>query len=344
MSISLVKINSPEEFLLKGQPQSLFDEANQYLRTLRLRGLSSHTLRSYGYDLVHLHRWLGKTNRQIKSLREKDIFEYIDYQTIKNACPRSINRRLSTLGSFSKFCGNYSLFDNNKRKQTSLHKTTPYDTVGLRRYPNRGFKAIRVKVPHSLIDPLEVKEINEFLETVDRYRDLAILFLMLFCGLRSSEVINLLLKNVNFDESQIRVTGKGNRERIMPLADEVIHVMKKYLHLERPSPCFNPYFFTVLQGVRRGESMTLPGLRSLFRYRRGITKIHKARPHVWRHTFGTSMARSSVQLPVLQRLMGHAHPETTLQYIRLSVNDIAEEYHRAVKRIKNLYDTHQGQD
>ena len=83
--------------------------------------------------------------------------------------------------------------------------------------------------------------------------------------------------------------------------------------------------------------MTATGLRSLFRHRRLASLLASANAHRFRHTFGTDMARAGVRLPVLQKMMGHADTKTTLQYIRLSMSDIADEYQRAVAEIDKRY-------
>ena len=84
--------------------------------------------------------------------------------------------------------------------------------------------------------------------------------------------------------------------------------------------------------------MTPAGLRSLFRGRRKSTALTNANPHRFRHTFGADMARSGLVLPVLQKLMGHTNPETTLGYINLSMTDIADAYRVAAAEIQKHYD------
>jgi integrase len=83
--------------------------------------------------------------------------------------------------------------------------------------------------------------------------------------------------------------------------------------------------------------MTPAGLRSLFRQRRRQPTLRIANPHRFRHTFGTDMARAGVGLPILQRMMGHADMKTTLQYIELSMVDVADEYQRALAIIEGRY-------
>ena len=83
--------------------------------------------------------------------------------------------------------------------------------------------------------------------------------------------------------------------------------------------------------------MTPAGLRNLFRHRRRRPMLAIANAHRFRHTFGTDMARAGVRLPILQRMMGHADMKTTLQYIELSLVDVADEYRRAMSTIENRY-------
>ena len=111
-----------------------------------------------------------------------------------------------------------------------------------------------------------------------------------------------------------------------------------YLRLERPPRCDTDRLFVVLQGKRKGQCMTACGLRSLFRHRRrSRPSIVNANAHRFRHTFGTDMARAGVHLPVLQKMMGHANSATTLQYVNLSMNDIVDEYQRAINLIQQRY-------
>ncbi|MCK4602027.1 MAG: tyrosine-type recombinase/integrase, partial [Phycisphaerae bacterium] len=91
-------------------------------------------------------------------------------------------------------------------------------------------------------------------------------------------------------------------------------------------------------GSRRGQPMTRAGLRSLFRHRRLQPAIGNANPHRFRHTFGADMARAGVRLAVLQKMMGHGDAATTLQYINLSMADVAAEFRRAMTEIQRRYD------
>jgi site-specific recombinase XerD len=130
-------------------------------------------------------------------------------------------------------------------------------------------------------------------------------------------------------EAQLRIPGKGNKFRLLPLAPETVQLLNHYLRLERPNPC-SVALFVSLKGRARGTRMTAAGLRSLFRYHRQGTGIQLANPHRFRHTFASDMIRAGMSLPALMRLMGHEDIQTTLLYVQVTPQDVYLEYARAV--------------
>ncbi|MFZ0734292.1 MAG: tyrosine-type recombinase/integrase, partial [Candidatus Sulfotelmatobacter sp.] len=200
--------------------------------------------------------------------------------------------------------------------------------MGLGR-PRVAVSRLRVKVPKLNIVPLSGNEVARFWSSFHTARDLAIVGLMLMHGLRSAEVLALNPDNVLLSEAQLRVNGKGNKLRFLPLAPETTQLIDHYLRLERPNPC-SPALFVVLKGPARGTRMTPAGLRSLFRYHRRTTGIQLANPHRFRHTFASDMVRAGMSLPALMHLMGHADIETTLRYVQVTPQDVYLQYARAV--------------
>jgi integrase/recombinase XerD len=158
---------------------------------------------------------------------------------------------------------------------------------------------------------------------------------MLLDGLRSCEVLALQLEDLELANAQMRVPGKGNRQRIVPLPAEITEILRNYLRLERPLTNV-PFLFVSLKGRRRGRAMTPAGLRSLFRHHRGCSRVPAANPHRFRHTFGADMVRAGIALPALQHLMGHAHIHTTMLYVQLAPQDVWREYARAVQKRTSL--------
>jgi site-specific recombinase XerD len=316
-------------------------DANGYLRVIETRGLSSQTIRAYGYDLLYLYRWLEEISKTFAKINKADLIEYIQYQKLREAKPRSINRRLITCESFHWYC-----YDKPIASSIGVNYPAPYykgpgkvGALGLFNLSKPSKLKLSVKVPQTLIETLTPVEVNDFLKDVTRYRDISIVLMMLMCGLRSCEVLSFRKDGIDLTNLQIRVQGKGSKERVVPISKNVIDVIQKYFLFERPEDCTHQLCFVVLQGQRRGLPMTSSGLRSLFRYRQMKSGVEKARPHRWRHSFGTEMARAGVSHQVLQKMMGHADGSPiTDQYIHLSMADISNEYEKAMLRIRKSYD------
>jgi site-specific recombinase XerD len=312
--------------------------ANRFLSAVAVRGLSRATVRAYGFDLVVLYRWLAERKYELRELSERTLLQFIDAQRRDGMQPTTINRRLITARLLYRFCTGREV-DGGR----GAVMPAPYfrgrgrdRRLGLHLMPRQRQLKLRVKAPRRIVEPLSTTEVRHFLRTLRRYRDLAIVHLMLLCGLRSAEVLGLQLSDLLVDDHQLRVRGKGNRERVLPLPAVVARSISDYVRWERRAKRTGR-LFVILQGPRCGAPMTLAGLRSLFRHRRRDYAVARANPHRFRHTFGADMARAGVRLPILQRLMGHADESTTLRYIELSMADIADEYRRATEEIQRRY-------
>jgi site-specific recombinase XerD len=316
---------------------------NRFLDSLATRGLSPATVRAYAFDLVTLHRWLnaGGASQQVDQLTEALLLDFVVYQQANNAKPRTINRRLVTTRSYYEFVTGHEMPRGIGVTTHGAHHRGRGRERSLGLHTRQRSRRLRlcVKVPRTLIEPLTAEQVRAFLRTVRRYRDLAIVYLLLLCGLRSREVLNMEIDDIRVDERQIRVHGKGNKERVVFLPNPLTHALLGYLKFERPARCLTRRIFVALQGPRRGCPMTPAGLRSLFRQRRRQQNIARANPHRFRHTFGVDMIREGVELPALQKLMGHADITTTMGYVNLSLSDIADDYHRALERMRGKYET-----
>lgn len=335
--ISLYKTKNSFRILgLRGKSPLL---PNRFLEGLEVRNLSKETVRSYGYDLVFLLRWLHKNKIAWKLFDQRTLVKYIKFQKEQHAEPRSINRRLTTCELYYKFCYGKKI---NKANQVNM--STPFykgrgidKKIGIFHVSKPNDIKLRVKENSPLIESLLPEEIKTFIDSISRYRDLSIVYLMLLCGLRFNEILLLKIEDINFNENLFKISGKGNKERLMPIPPVLLESIQKYLKLERPNICFSKNIFVILQGKGSGSKMTKAGLRSLFRYRRKVTGVSKANPHRFRHTFGTRMAAENVSLPMLQIMMGHADPSTTIRYIHFSTADLSKEFERAMQKIGTSY-------
>ena len=325
-------------YQLNGTDSKFSENFLSFQNSNRLRGLSNATLRAYAFDLLHLARWLKNSKVPFRALDQARLLQWVSCQRELNAKPKSINRRLAVCHIFYRFCFNREI----KRKiAATISPSKPakqYDDIGLPIVHRRHSAQLKVKVPRKLIETIESADVGKFIESFFRYRDLAIVLLMMLCGLRSGEVLRLRIIDLNFHDRTLRIRGKGGKERMMPMLETVSSALRRYLHYERPKPLKESCLFVVLQGEGRGRPMTPEGVRSLFRARRRSTGLHRANPHKFRHFFGTEMARAGVPLPVLKNMMGHSNIQITLQYIQLARADISTEYDRAANQLKSRYE------
>lgn len=306
----------------------------EFLKLFLLRGVSPQTIRAYAFDLLSFYRFLSESCLAIDILRPQHAVDFILSHRRESAAPRTINRRLVTVRSFLNamygglgdilFQNSFSSFYKGRRNNSLLGN--------LRLKGQRS--SLKVKVPSSLTMPLTPFELKKFILGLRKYRDIAILYLMLFCGLRSCEVLALEVNDVDLIDDHILVRGKGGKERVLPMSPAVRQALFRYLNYERPE-CEHSKCFVAMKGRNRGRPLTSGGLRKLFRQQRKRT-IKKAHPHLFRHTFATNLIQQGVSLPVVQKLLGHSDIEVTMGYIHLSDGDVSKEYHQAIKAMESF--------
>jgi site-specific recombinase XerD len=188
-----------------------------------------------------------------------------------------------------------------------------------------------VRTPRRLPRALDAGEVARLLGGLRTRRDLAMAGLMLYCGLRSCEVLALTVTGVDIGGRWLSVHGKGGKDRRVPLDVDVATVLNAYLLTERPDSdaC---RVVPRREGPHAGEPLTPAGLRTIFRYHRATCGVPAGAPHTLRHTFGTALAEAGVDLAVMQALLGHAHVDTTARYIHLAPTHVKAEYDAARSR------------
>jgi site-specific recombinase XerD len=308
----------------------------RFLERVAIRGLSHCTVEAYAYDLALIHRWLFASGQKLAGLSALDVHRFLAWERGRASHPKSINRRLDTLRNFYRFVVGKDL-PGGAEQHGHFRPYQRDRALGVAQWLRSPVRRLRVKEPKTLVEPLTIGQVRDLLESMSRYRDLCLTYVMLLCGLRSQETLDLRLGDLDFDDHRIRVHGKGNKERAVPLPGLLVNLIRRYLTIERPQGCTTDHVFVVLQGKRCGAAMTRAALRRVFRTRRQRPGLKIANPHRLRHTFGTDMARSGVRLPILQRMMGHAYAETTLRYVNVSLADVAAEFHRAVGVLELRY-------
>lgn len=329
-----------------------------YLRHIDAQAFSAHTVRAYAYDLLSFWRWLNQENLDVWSVVTSDLLRYIQWEK-ERANPQrpgdniyriedgrahgmsvlTINRRLAAIHGLYE---HLMLTEPDRlarnpvpRGQVGRGWRTPIRPRGLLGHlaQRRGASPLRLRIPHRLPRGLAPDEVQRLVGSFRTYRDKAIALLMLYGGLRSCEVLRLKLGDVDLSAKTVRVFGKGARERVVPVDEDALRMVHRYLLHERPDS-EQSEIFLVGKGPRRGRPLTAEGLRRLFRYHRMRAKVPTGNPHRLRHTYATNLAEAGVDAYVLRDLMGHAHLDSSLAYVHLTAAHLRLEYDRVLGRLK----------
>ena len=321
-------------------PYRLLDErgqeiawVNAFLDAQCIRQLSLRSLRAYAFDLLNFARWWDE-DRPLSEITESTLLDYVRHQLDHEPkpTPQTVNHRLCVLRCWFRFQFGREIPAGQAHFQRIYTVRPPLGYGRSRQVIAHG---LRLRQPRRVVIPLSAEEVEKFWDSFGTFRDLALVGLMLLDGLRSCEVLALRLEDLQMADAQLRVLGKGNKTRVVPLPGDLIEVLQTYLRLERPLTN-SPDLFVSLKGSHRGQPVTAAGLRSLFRHHRLCSTVSIANPHRFRHTFGADMVKAGISLPALQHLMGHSNIHTTMLYVQLAPQDVWREYARAVQKRNHL--------
>ena len=273
------------------------------------RGLADNTLQSYRTDLHALVRWVGEAKVSIRDAGPSHLMRFI--ASYRTASARSTARRLSTLRRFYQYL---------VRERFIEHD------------PSAGIPA--PKLGRSLPKSLTEDEVERLLQAPDveiplGLRDRTMVEMMYAAGLRVSELVRLEGAQVNPRQGVLRVTGKGNKDRLVPLGEEAAYWLERYLKQSRPQ-LLGPRSSSFLFVTGRGTPMTRQAFWYLIKRYAARAGIEKAlSPHTLRHAFATHLLNHGADLRVVQMLLGHSNISTTQIYT-----------HIARARLKALHATH----
>lgn len=325
---------------------ALVEIGNRWLTHLEARQFSPATVRGYAYDLVCLARFLDDVDLAWNELSPSDVFDWLDWQgrrtprasdrkvvplaKARGAAPATMNRRVAAargLFEYALMCGMVPVNPVPAPRRSSGLRARR-GLLGHVRSRRPAAPARLVRQERRLPDSLDVADVEVFMADLNTHRDRAMALAMVAGGLRASEVRSLRLADVDMGMRQVKVTGKGAKQRIVPIDRAFFAEVRAYLDGERPRGVATPECFVVLRGPTAGQRLTEAGLRKIFRVHRARTGATRVRPHRLRHTFGTELATAGIDLLVLRELMGHAHVETTAAYVHLAPETIAAEWAR----------------
>lgn len=269
------------------------------------KNYSSHTLRNYKSDLEHFFEYLKE---QGTSIFEKNcVSQFISFLMKYGLDARSVARKLSAIKTFFKILKRLGFIDKN---------------------PITGIRTPKQK--KHLPGFLTYEQIKQGFDISD-LRDRAIMELLYSCGLRASELVGLNLEDIDFNRGEVKVRGKGRKERIVPLGRVAHQVILKYLP-ERGKQIKSGNPSAVFLNCR-GERLTTRSLqRIVHKYLIKLANASGTNPHVLRHTFATHLLENGADLRAVQELLGHASLSTVQIYTHLTVKRLKDIYKRTHPR------------
>jgi integrase/recombinase XerD len=275
------------------------------------RGLSDNSLQSYRHDLLHLRERLESRGKELKAASREDLLAVLAAEVQQGKSPRSVSRYLSTYRQFYRWL----------IREGSIST----DPVALIESPKTG---------RGLPKALSEAQVESLLAAPDMgsslgVRDRAMLELMYATGLRVSELVGLEISNLNLNQGVVRVIGKGQKERLVPLGDEAHDSLTEYLASGRPDLLKGAQTNSVFVTNRKAGMTRQAFWYMLRRYAAQCDIPQKISPHMLRHSFATHLLNHGADLRVVQLLLGHSDLSTTQIYT-----------HIAREGLKRLHQTH----
>tara|TARA_B100000131_G_scaffold90028_1_gene86714 strand:- start:1762 stop:2667 length:906 start_codon:yes stop_codon:yes gene_type:complete len=265
------------------------------------RGLSDNSIVSYENDINKLSNFLLDKNKSISPIKvSPDIIKEFIYSISNSINPTSQSRIISGLRSFFE----YLIFE-------KYIKTNPLSLIESPR------------ISRKLPDTLTIKEIdllisNINISTNEGERNIALIETLYGCGLRVSELISLKISDLFFSEGFIKVTGKGNKQRLVPISDLNKRVIKSYMDNSRKKLKIEEKSKDILFLNRRGKKLSRAMIFTIIKRLAKLSDIKKnISPHTFRHSFATHLLKNGADLKTIQQLLGHQSITTTEIYMHI---------------------------
>lgn len=279
------------------------------------RGYSTHTIRAYSDDVSQFFAYLGQqpTAQVVGSVTHRQIRAWVSSLISQGVTARSVNRKLSSLRTFYKYLQKQGVISVNP-----LNKVIgPKPAKRLPEFVSEG-------------DMEKIFDDDLFENTYQGQRNLLIISFLYMCGIRRSELVGLTISSVNLCSCCVKVLGKGNKERIIPMLPELCSLTAEYLEL-RKSVNFSSHNALFL--TSKGEPI-YPELvyRVVKHYLSMVTTLDKKSPHVLRHSFATHLLNHGADLNAIKELLGHANLSATQVYTHSTFEKLRRNYNQAHPR------------
>ena len=270
--------------------------------------LSDHTILSYDNDLKQFESFFKtySTNKEIKTTDKRAIRSWIVELSLKKLSPKSINRKIATLKSFFKFLIKREVIEINPSTNITSLKTD-------QKIPN----FLKEKDVNFLFDNLILEK------NFNGERDMMILELLYGTGIRISELINLKTRNINLPKKEMKIMGKRKKERIIPLHQQIINQIKKYLDKKNEIKSSHEFLLCTNKGKKLYPMLIY---RIVKKHLSSLINSKKYNPHLLRHTFATHILNKGGDLNSIKDLLGHESLAATQIYTHNSIEKLKETF------------------
>ena len=270
--------------------------------------LSDHTILSYDNDLKQFESFFKtySTNKEIKTTDKRAIRSWIVELSLKKLSPKSINRKIGTLKSFFKFLIKREVIEINPSTNITSLKTD-------QKIPN----FLKEKDVNFLFDNLILEK------NFNGERDMMILELLYGTGIRISELINLKTRNINLPKKEMKIMGKRKKERIIPLHQQIISQIKKYLDKKNEIKSTHEFLLCTNKGKKLYPMLIY---RIVKKHLSSLINSKKYNPHLLRHTFATHILNKGGDLNSIKDLLGHESLAATQIYTHNSIEKLKETF------------------
>ena len=273
---------------------------------------SQNTLVSYKKDLEDLLLFISETEgtEDLKKVDKKIIRNFIVSLSEKKIQKRSINRKLSSLRSFYLYL-----------LKIGEIQVSPLETI-----PSLKFYAEK-QIP---ISEEEMENLGEILEKESgNSLEKLIIETLYQTGMRKSELCNILLDQVDFSKSEIFVKGKGNKQRVVPISENLLKQMREYMVIRKPNEDSGIYFFVRENGKKLSEKFVYSVVN---RYLSLITLKKKKSPHILRHSFATHVLNNGAEISKVKKILGHSSLASTQVYTNGNIEQLKRVFNQAHPR------------
>jgi integrase/recombinase XerC len=292
----------------------LRDCISKYLAELERRGASQHTVRNYRSDLEQFANYFeprGDTAPPVQQLDLPLLREWLAGLYDQDLNVISIRRKIAAVRAMFKFLRQEGVLTHNVATRLRTPKTK-------QRLPD----IMSAEKTNNLLDAVEA---GSMVEKSSKERDLAFLELLYGCGIRVSELVGIDLEDIDLREGWLRVRGKGNKERQVPIGGRAVSAVERYLEVRQGSPNERALFLN-----SRGLRLSDRQVRRLVKfYALVVTGDSTVHPHSFRHAYATHLLSDGADLRAIQELLGHARLSTTQKYTQVSLKELQAVYDKA---------------